>query len=218
MPATSPSRFHPARWLPTRGMWWAVIIAVAAGLLLFAIIWTRSRSEPEFYRPGEAPADTVSADYTPLPVPTGDGTGGTIETDPEQVAVQARERAQIGHESEPARVVETTPPVQTGPPPAHAPMSRAPIIPPVPLAGQTPAPTYPARANRRGESGTVMVEAMIGTDGVPTAVRVARRSGSNDLDRAAVEAVRRWRFQPATQDGRPVTGMVNVPVSFQPGR
>ncbi|WP_222564353.1 energy transducer TonB [Novilysobacter antarcticus] len=216
MPATSRPRFHPARWLPTQRMWWVVMIAVAFGLLLFAIIWTRSRSEPDFYRPGEVPADTVAADYTPLPVPTGDGTGETIEINPDQAAAQDRERARI--EQEPAQVVETEPPLETAPPPAQAPVSTSPIVPPVPLAGQTPAPTYPARANLRGESGTVMVEAMIGADGVPTAVRVARRSGSSDLDRAAVEAVRRWRFQPATQDGRPTTGVVNVPVSFQPGR
>ena len=196
-------------------MWWAVLLAVAAGMLLFALIWTRSRSEPEFYRPGEAPADAVSADYTPLPVPTGDGTGETIEITPETAATQERERAEI--QQVPARVAETAPPVEPAPQ-AHAPVSHSPIVPPVPLSGRTPAPTYPARANRRGESGTVMVEAMIGADGVPTAVRVARRSGSSDLDRAAVEAVRRWRFQPATQDGRPVTGVVNVPVSFQPGR
>ncbi|QOW20614.1 TonB family protein [Lysobacter ciconiae] len=215
MPATSRPRFDPARWLPTQRMWWVVIFAAAAGLLLFAIIWARSRSEPDFYRPGEAPADAVAADYTPLPVPTGDGTGERIEVPAESAAAQTQSPAFI--EPEPAQVVESAPSFDPGPAPVYAPASNSPIVPPVPLAGQTPAPRYPARANRRGESGTVMVEAMIGADGVPTAVRVARRSGSNDLDRAAVEAVRRWRFQPATQDGRPTTGVVNVPVSFQPG-
>lgn len=198
-------------------MWLAILIAVVAGLLLFAIIWSRGRSEPDFYRSAEVPSDTVAADYTPLPMPAGGGTNETVEMAPaDNAAAQDRDTAFI--EPEPARVVEIAPPPETAPLPAQGPVSNSPIVPPMPLAGRTPAPRYPARANRRGESGTVMVEAMIGADGVPTAVRVARRSGSNDLDRAAVEAVRRWRFQPATQDGRPVTGVVNVPVSFQPGR
>ena len=36
------------------------------------------------------------------------------------------------------------------------------------------------------------------------------------LDRAAYEAVRRWRFQPATKNGQPVPVMINVEVNFRP--
>jgi protein TonB len=78
-----------------------------------------------------------------------------------------------------------------------------------------PAPRYPAQALRSGEQGTVMVSAEISEDGVPSAVEVARSSGSRQLDRAAVDAVRHWRFRPAMADGRPTTGRVQVPISFK---
>lgn len=196
-------------------MWWAILLAVAGGLLLFAIIWMRGRGEPDFYRPGEATPDEVSADYTPLPVPVG-GSGETGEMEAGSLPAQDREPAVIEPE-QPARVVENVPLPEISQLPAEASVSNSPTMPPVPLAGSTPPPRYPARANRRGESGTVMIEARIGANGVPESVRVARGSGSRDLDRAAVDAVRRWRFQPATQDGRPTTGVVNVPISFNRG-
>jgi hypothetical protein len=34
------------------------------------------------------------------------------------------------------------------------------------------------------------------------------------LDEKAIEAVRRWRFTPATKDGVPVAAMINVEISF----
>lgn len=45
-------------------------------------------------------------------------------------------------------------------------------------------------------------------------VEVARKSGSRLLDRAAVDAVRKWRFSPAMQDGRKIAAAVEVPVDF----
>ena len=44
----------------------------------------------------------------------------------------------------------------------------------------------------------------------------AQRSGSRDLDRAAVNAVRQWRFQPAQSNGQPVPGTIEVPFDFKP--
>lgn len=86
---------------------------------------------------------------------------------------------------------------------------------PVPIPGQTPAPEYPPVAMRSGDQGTVLVRVEVGADGVPTSVEVAQRSGSRDLDRAAVNAVRQWRFQPAQRDGQAVTGVVTVPIDFK---
>jgi protein TonB len=75
-------------------------------------------------------------------------------------------------------------------------------------------PEYPAAAFRAGEEGTVMVRADIDANGNPTNVEVAKRSGSRDLDRAARDAVRKWRFEPAIKDGKPVAATVQVPVEF----
>jgi protein TonB len=107
----------------------------------------------------------------------------------------------------PVAPTEATPTTQT--------VSLAPGDVPVPIPGQTPAPEYPQSAMRNGDQGTVMVRVEVGTDGVPLSVDVAQRSGSRDLDRAAVDAVRQWRFQPAQRDGQPVVGAVTVPIDFK---
>jgi protein TonB len=68
----------------------------------------------------------------------------------------------------------------------------------------------------RGEGGTALVIAYIGPDGVPTSTDLAQSSGSRELDRAAQSAVRRWRFEPAMENGRPTVGRVVVPIDFRP--
>ena len=85
-----------------------------------------------------------------------------------------------------------------------------------PLFDRSPEPDYPPTALRRGEGGTVVVRVEVGADGVPGEVGFARRSGSRELDRAALAAVRDWRFRPATRDGREVASVVEQPVEFQP--
>jgi len=64
----------------------------------------------------------------------------------------------------------------------------------------------------------VVLRVHVGTDGEPEGIDLVTGSGSRSLDRAAVEAVRRWRFEPAMRDGRPVEGFVQVPITFDLGR
>ncbi|TXI29325.1 MAG: energy transducer TonB, partial [Ottowia sp.] len=52
--------------------------------------------------------------------------------------------------------------------------------------------------------------------GNPVDVRVVERSGERDLDRAAVNAVRQWRFEPAMRNGKAIATSVKVPVDFKP--
>ena len=42
-----------------------------------------------------------------------------------------------------------------------------------------------------------------------------QRSGSRELDRAATDAVRRWRFTPAQSNGQAVPGSIEVPFDFK---
>lgn len=76
-------------------------------------------------------------------------------------------------------------------------------------------PDYPVAAARAQEEGTVIVRVSVGADGAPTDVGIARRSGSRDLDRAALNAVRKWRFSPAVKDGKQIASVVEVPVDFK---
>jgi protein TonB len=43
---------------------------------------------------------------------------------------------------------------------------------------------------------------------------VEQSAGSKDLDQAAVEAVGRWRFQPARRGRQPIAMWVSIPVRF----
>lgn len=75
-------------------------------------------------------------------------------------------------------------------------------------------PRYPPRAVRFGWQGTVIVRARVNASGKVEQVVVHRSSGHLLLDRAAVNAVRNWRFVPAVRGGRPVSCWVQVPVRF----
>lgn len=78
-------------------------------------------------------------------------------------------------------------------------------------------PKYPPTAYRNREEGSVLVRADVDANGVPASVSVVRRSGSRDLDNAAVAAVRQWHFRPAIENGKAVASAVEVPIDFQIG-
>ena len=54
---------------------------------------------------------------------------------------------------------------------------------------------------------------VVGTDGIPRDLKIARPLGLG-LDDKALEAVRQWRFSPATKDGEPVAVLINAEVNF----
>ena len=115
---------------------------------------------------------------------------------------------------------DTTPPPATRAPATGQNRERArPVVAdraPRPLAGN-PMPTYPREALRAGNEGSVVVAIAVDSTGVPTDVRVVERSGTRDrsLDRAAVNAARQWRFEPAIRDGKPAAATVQLPVDFR---
>lgn len=77
-----------------------------------------------------------------------------------------------------------------------------------------PAPAYPYAARLRGQQGRVLLQVEVLPSGEAGAVAVAQSSGYESLDRAARQAVQRWRFHPALRNGQPVTASVQVPVRF----
>lgn len=74
---------------------------------------------------------------------------------------------------------------------------------------------YPRVSIQRREEGTVMLRVLVGTDGVPQDIRIERSSGHVALDRAAREAVQKWRFEPGTRNGEPFAAWGLVPISFR---
>jgi protein TonB len=79
----------------------------------------------------------------------------------------------------------------------------------------TPHPTYPMKALRDHEQGTVRVLAQVDVNGDVTDTDVVGRSGWMILDRAASNEVRHWKFSPALHDGHPVVASVEVPVNYR---
>jgi len=92
---------------------------------------------------------------------------------------------------------------------APKPAAAAPTL----RAVSTPAPRYPADALRSGTSGEVLVELTIGTDGSVTDARVLRANPPRVFDREALNAVRRWRFEPISS---PTT--TRRTLAFQPNQ
>jgi TonB family protein len=80
----------------------------------------------------------------------------------------------------------------------------------LPEAVEKPRPVAPS--GMEGVSGTVLVQALVGKDGLVKDVRVVKSIPT--LDAAAIESVRRWKFNPALSHGEPVPVWVAVPVRF----
>jgi TonB family protein len=75
-------------------------------------------------------------------------------------------------------------------------------------------PQYTETARRVRLEGTVIVQAVIDEQGRVVDVKVLKRLPMG-LDQAAVDAVSRWRFQPATLHGRPVKVYYSLTVVFR---
>ena len=75
-------------------------------------------------------------------------------------------------------------------------------------------PEFSEEARKAKFSGNVLVDLIVDEQGLPSHVRVARGVGMG-LDEKAVEAVRQYKFKPATKDGKPVKVELTVEVNFQ---
>lgn len=122
---------------------------------------------------------------------------------------------------------EPAPPPQAPPPPA-APAEVAPspalsvesrsepsaYVPATPRADNRP-PAYPLEARRRGHGGEVVLAVRVDAGGAVAGLEVAVSSGHAALDRAAVRAVSRWRFEPARVGGVAIATETTVAVEFR---
>lgn len=111
----------------------------------------------------------------------------------------------------------------TVPPPPEPAPEPAPLVPPslpsvhteaTPLADNQP-PDYPAADRAAGREGTVVVTVHLDPAGQVLGVELREPSPYPGLNRAALRAVAGWRFRPATRDGAPVEGLLDVPVVFR---
>ena len=79
-----------------------------------------------------------------------------------------------------------------------------------------PKPKYPSAARRAGQQGTVTLSFTVGSSGKVTYVHIAKSSGHPLLDKAALAAIRRWRFKPARNAlGEAVSFNYTLPIPFR---
>jgi TonB family protein len=82
-----------------------------------------------------------------------------------------------------------------------------------PQPTHTPQPNYPESERMARHEGMVTLTLVVGSDGAPRDVAVSGAL-SPDLDQAAVDAVKRWRFKPAIKDGKPIPVKMEVELAF----
>ncbi|UUQ67385.1 energy transducer TonB [Pseudomonas fuscovaginae UPB0736] len=109
------------------------------------------------------------------------------------------------------------PPQPAAPPAPPAPPAPAPVTPASANAAylKSPAPEYPSLAQRRGWEGTVVLRVQVLASGKPGEIQIQKSSGRQQLDDAALAAVKRWSFVPAKQGDVAQVGWVSVPIDFK---
>jgi protein TonB len=190
--------------------------------------------------PAHPGAVAVEVDViAPLPDPIGESVPAAAEARAEAVApTRARSHARQHHiplARDPAPSASTTlneplaptsgPPTRTGTIAAEdsvlragsslAPKAVAMVsVTATPRYRTNPKPDYPLACKRRREEGMVLMNVMVQADGLPAAVWLNRGSGHPLLDQSALDAVRRWTFEPGRAAGQAVSSLVVVPVRF----
>jgi TonB family protein len=75
-------------------------------------------------------------------------------------------------------------------------------------------PEYSEEGRAAGLQGTVVVQVVIGPDGVARDARILRGLGLG-LDEQAIEAISRWQFKPGVKDGEPVPVAATIEVNWR---
>jgi protein TonB len=166
--------------------------------------------EPPARNPDPAPAPMPMTTVTPAPIASSAPSGASPAPAPSHAST-----APIGPG---VSWIENTPP-----PPSTTPSSNVASIPrdadvtrvAQPRGGYQVRPPYPSTARRLGIQGTTMLRVHVLADGKIGEVDVEQSAGHPDLDRAAADAVRRWRFEPARRGDEPVAMWVLLPVEFR---
>jgi TonB family protein len=77
-----------------------------------------------------------------------------------------------------------------------------------------PDPKYPKKSRKAHDRGTVLLDLVVGTDGLPRDIKVARGL-TPELEKSAIDAVKQWKFVPASKGGHPVAVLIKVEVNFR---
>lgn len=74
---------------------------------------------------------------------------------------------------------------------------------------------YPEIARKAGIQGQVVIHVLVDEKGIPSELKILRSAGHEELDEAAIEAVKKTRFTPAIHEGKAVKFWMAIPIKFQ---
>lgn len=111
----------------------------------------------------------------------------------------------------PPEPVKETPPEPTPPPKSAEPVHLSELSLACPQRNQ---PAYPPVSQRKGEQGQVKLRVELDESGNVISVKVAQSSGFKRLDDAGINAVKSWKCDAATRDGKPVRAVALQPFDF----
>ncbi len=153
--------------------------------------------------PAPSPPLPAPAPSAPAPTPAGHESFAIAATEPPATSAELEATT-----DKPAPVVAPPPAVATAPPDESITRWAA------PSGGYQVRPSYPSTARRLGIEGTSMLRVHVAADGRVTDVQVDQSAGHPDLDRAAADAVRRWKFEPGRRGSEPIGMWVRLPIQF----
>lgn len=82
------------------------------------------------------------------------------------------------------------------------------------IVGDRIPPTYPTRALRLQQEGTVILHILVSATGETQEIRLIQSSHYPLLDKEAQNTVKRWSFAPTIQHGKPIKSWIEVPIEF----
>ena len=88
----------------------------------------------------------------------------------------------------------------------------------VPVVSEQSIPVFPKEMCDQRKQGKVLLRVTVGSDGSVKNADVDKTSGERAFDSAAIDAVKRWKFEPAKSNGRSIEAQFLVPISFQIGK
>ncbi len=177
--------------------------------------------------PPPAPAEPAPAPAAPAPPPEAPQAQAAAPPPPEDALplpppAPPPPPRQAARAAEPATPQVWSPPRRPGLADAGAlqsagqALAEGAVVPPRPASGASNAPPeYPPASRLRGEQGRVTLLVQVDPLGAVLDLAVLGSSGHAALDGAAMRAVRRWRFEPARQNGAPIYATVTVGITFQ---
>jgi periplasmic protein TonB len=168
-------------------------------------------------KPVDKPLETAKVEPPPPPEPVAPTPGPVSEP------VAPTGRGPLAPIDAPITTSGDGLPTQPGPPaPAQPATPSVAALPPdgitqtaAPRGGYQVRPSYPTSARRAGIQGTTLLGVFVAADGRVGEVVVKQSAGHPDLDAAAADAVKRWRFEPARRGSESVAMWVLLPVEFR---